>query len=149
MKQRIAISACLLGHQCRYDGDHRRNETLLKMLEGSVLVPFCPEDACFGTPREPMDLERVGDTIKAIRCSDKADLTPPLESYAKEFFDTHQIDLFIGKDRSPSCGACSAIVYDKERNVIRKDAPGIMARAAQKRGIETMDAEAFIKKEGK
>ena len=149
MKKRVAISACLVGKQCRYDGGHRRNDSLLQMLEGAEVIPFCPEDACFGTPREPMDLVKSGEKIQALRCSDKVDLTAPLEEYAKAFFDTHQIDLFIGKDRSPSCGVCSAKIYDTMGNLLTQKGVGIMAKAAQERGIKAIDAEAFIEKEGK
>ncbi len=142
---KVAISACLLGAVCRYDGTHNKDIKLLGKLEGYELVPFCPEDFCYGTPRPTMDLIETDDKIKAISNLTKADLTPPIKAYAKSFFHTHpDIEMFIGKDRSPSCGVCSARVYDSNKNLISSKRAGLMAQEAIDRGIPSFDAESFI-----
>ncbi len=49
-----AVSACLLGYNCRYNGKTKKNLSLIKELESKNLLPICPEQ--FGmlpTPREP------------------------------------------------------------------------------------------------
>ncbi|WP_456433270.1 DUF523 domain-containing protein [Nitratifractor sp.] len=144
-KPTVAISACLLGRKCRYDGTDNYDPKLLGKLEGCELIPFCPEDHAFGTPRPTMDLIATEEGTKAISNLTGADLTPPVAKYARRFFDEHPgIDLFIGKDRSPSCGVCSARLYDRDKRLIRSDAAGLMAREAIERGIEAWDAEAFI-----
>ena len=51
MGKRVAISACLMGKRCRYDASDNRDSKLLGKLESYELIPFCPEDFCFGTPR--------------------------------------------------------------------------------------------------
>lgn len=38
-----AISACLVGIPCRYDGGHHRQDRLPGWLESKILVPVCPE----------------------------------------------------------------------------------------------------------
>jgi len=146
MARRVAISACLLGHRCRYDGTDNRDSKLLGKLEGMELIPFCPEDFCFGTPRPTMDLVETEQGIKAISNLTGADLSPPVEAYARSFFDTHpQIDLFIGKDRSPSCGVCSARLYDRQKkSLLTSTASGLMAAEAKHRGIECWDAEDYV-----
>jgi len=146
MKKRIAISACLLGESCRYDGTDNRNERLLELIEGHELVPFCPEDHAFGTPRPTMDLVDTAEGVRAISNESGEDLSDPVIAYAKEFFDSHtDIDLFIGKDRSPSCGVCSARCYDAQKHLLSSEAAGLMAAEAQRRGIEAVDAEVYIK----
>ncbi|MDD4397716.1 MAG: DUF523 domain-containing protein, partial [Sphaerochaetaceae bacterium] len=55
MKTRIAVSACLVGFKCRYDGKSNRNENVVLLEEHPdiELVPVCPE--CLGglpVPRE-------------------------------------------------------------------------------------------------
>jgi len=91
-----------------------------------------------------MDLIQTVQGIKAISNMTGADLSSPVEEYAKQFFDTHSdIDIFIGKDRSPSCGVCSAKLYDREKNLIRIDEAGLMAKEALDRGIKAMDAEDY------
>jgi uncharacterized protein YbbK (DUF523 family) len=144
-KRKVAISACLLGERCRYDGTDNRDPKLLGKLAGYELIPFCPEDHAFGTPRPTMDLVETEEGIKAISNLTGADLSPPVQEYARHFFDTHpDIDLFIGKDRSPSCGVCSARLYDREKNLLDNHATGLMTAEAKARGIEAWDAEDYL-----
>ena len=72
------------------------------------------------------------------------DLSFAIEGYAHVFFDKHpDIDLFIGKNRSPSCGVCSARLYDPDKNLLSLDEAGLMAKEAKARGIEAIDAEDY------
>jgi uncharacterized protein YbbK (DUF523 family) len=145
LMKKIAISACLLGQKCRYDASDNRNDELLVKLEDSELVSFCPEDHAFGTPRPTMDLVETEQGIKALSNTTGADLSFAVEEYAKTFFDTYRdIDLFIGKDRSPSCGVCSARLYDHEKNLLSMNEAGLMAKEAKARGIEAVDAEKYL-----
>jgi len=140
----IAISACLLGRSCRYDGRENSDSTLLERLEGEKLIPFCPEDFCYGTPRPTMDLVETIEGIRALSNLTGADLSVPVIAYAEAFFDTHpDIDLFIGKDRSPSCGVCSARLYDREKHLLSEEATGLMAEVARSKGIACWDAESY------
>ena len=142
--KKVAISACLLGEACRYDGTDNRNDLLLERLKGCELIPFCPEDDAFGTPRPTMDLVETESGIRALSNETGEDLSAPVEAYAKGFFDSHKdIDLFIGKDRSPSCGVCSAKLYDEHKVLISDEATGLMAKEAIRRGIEAVDAEEY------
>ncbi|KYJ86708.1 DUF523 domain-containing protein [Sulfurovum riftiae] len=146
MKKKIAVSACLLGEACRYDGTDNRNEALLTQLADAEIIPFCPEDHAFGTPRPTMDLITGPEGIRAVSNETGEDLSLPVEAYAKEFFDSHpDIDLFIGKDRSPSCGVCSARLYDAHKILVSDTAAGLMAKEAKARGIEAIDAEKYMR----
>jgi uncharacterized protein YbbK (DUF523 family) len=143
--KKVALSACLLGCNCRYDGADNLNLSLLKLLEQYQLVPFCPEEHCFGTPRPTMDLVDNGKTIEAISNKTEQNLSQAIFEYAKEFFDQNSdIALFIGKDRSPSCGVKSAKVYDVAKILLHTNGTGLMAQVAQKRGIECWDAEEYL-----
>lgn len=143
--KKVAISACLLGEKCRYDATDNYDAVLLKKLEGVERISFCPEDHAFGSPRPTMDLIQTELGIKAISNLTGDDLSTPVEQYAREFFDKHtDIDLFIGKDRSPSCGVCSAKLYDQEKHLISDKGTGLMAKEARIRGIRSLDAEDFV-----
>ena len=143
--KKVAISACLTGEKCRYDATDNRDVRLLGKLEGYELFPFCPEDHAFGTPRPTMNLVRTPQGIKAISNVTGADLSPPVQRYAEQFFESHpDIDLYIGKDRSPSCGVCSARIYDSEKNLLSSSGRGLMSEEAVKRGIESWDAEEYL-----
>jgi len=144
MKQVIAVSACLLGDKCRYDASDNRNETLLEILKEHRVIPFCPEDYAFGSPRPTMDLVRTKEGDKTISNESGRDLSSPVIAYAKYFFDRHaEITLFIGKDRSPSCGVCSAKLYDEDKNLMSAKESGLMAKEAKKRAIQCFDAEQY------
>jgi len=141
----IAISACLLGEKCRYDASDNKNEALLEKLKGDRLISFCPEDAVFGSPRPTMDLIDMTDGYKTICNETGIDLSSPIHTYAKQFFDTYKdIDLFIGKNRSPSCGVCSSKLYDSDKNLLSIKEAGLMAKEALKRGITCVDAEDYL-----
>ena len=144
MKKTIAISACLLGEQCRYDATDNKDEILLEQLQGHTLIPFCPEDYAFGSPRPTMDLVRTVQGDKVISNKTGQDISLPVTGYAEAFFDKHtDIDLFIGKDRSPSCGVCSARLYDEEKILLSSKEAGLMAKEALSRGITAIDAEKY------
>lgn len=143
--KKVAISACLLGEKCRYDATDNHDAELLSKLEGYELIPFCPEDHAFGAPRPTMDLIQTQLGIKAISNMTGEDLSAPVVQYARDFFDKHtDINLFIGKDRSPSCGVCSAKLYDLKKNLISDKEAGLMAKEAKIRGITVIDAEVFV-----
>ena len=141
---KVAISACLVGKSCRYDGTDNLNEALLKKLQDAELIPFCPEDDAFGTPRPTMDLIQKEECIEAVSNQSGEILSLPVRSYAKLFFDKYpDIDLFIGKDRSPSCGVCTAKLYSEEKELLSLEATGLMAQEALDRNIPAVDAEQF------
>jgi uncharacterized protein YbbK (DUF523 family) len=141
---KIAISACLLGEKCRYDGSDNKSEILLEKLQDDTLISFCPEDDAFGSPRPTMDLVCTSTGYKAISNETGEDLSAPVVDYANTFFNTYpDIDMFIGKDRSPSCGVCSAKLYDKKKNLLSSSEAGLMAKEALRRGITAVDAEEY------
>ena len=143
--KKVAISACLIGEKCRYDATDNHDIQLMAKLESCELIPFCPEDYAFGSPRPTMDLIQTEEGQKAISNTTGEDLSAPVKQYATEFFDKHEdMDLFIGKDRSPSCGVCSAKLYDQEKNLISDKETGLMAKEAKIRGIRSLDAEDFV-----
>ena len=149
MAKKVAISACLTGERCRYDGTDNHTPSLVKLLEeqGYELVPFCPEAPAFGTPRPTIDIVRYpGGEIGVCSSKTGQDVSFAIEGYARKFFDEHpDIELFVGKDRSPSCGVCTARCYDVEGNLLAVDETGLMAKEAINRGIKSVDAETYLK----
>lgn len=142
--KKVAISACLLGQKCRYDATDNKDSVLLEKLKDVELIPFCPEDYAFGTPRPTMDLIRLPQGDRALSNLTGEDLSEAVTQYAVGFFDSHtDLDLFIGKDRSPSCGVCSAKLYDEAKNLLSTKEAGLMAKEALKRKIDSIDAEDF------
>ena len=63
----IIVSACLVGAPVRYDGQTKKNNDVLRLLDYYDVIPVCPEtDGGLKTPRAPSELneERNASIIK-------------------------------------------------------------------------------------
>jgi uncharacterized protein YbbK (DUF523 family) len=141
--KKIAVSACLLGQRCKYNGESNFDSSIKAYIDGlnMEVVSFCPEDSAFGTPRPTMDLVQIDERVEAICNTTGKVLTSPIKAYAMKFFDRHgDIEYFVGKSKSPSCGVGSAKLYDQDRELISNQDSGIMAREAKKRNIRVLDS---------
>jgi uncharacterized protein YbbK (DUF523 family) len=144
LKKKVALSACLLGCSCRYDAKNNLNQNLLSQLSAYEIIPFCPEDDAFGTPRATIDLIDDSFVVKAISNKNFNDLSKPIVDYAQNFFQEYSdVKLFIGKDRSPSCGVKSAKVYDCNKTLLHETGTGLMAKVALDLNIESWDAKTY------
>lgn len=117
------VSRCLLGDNCKYNGENNANKEVIEFCKTHKYVAICPESAAdLDVPREPVEL-KVSDTGE-IRAIDRLgnDLT---EDFNKGAYWSIQAALLeagsradgafriegaILKDNSPSCGA--GTVYD-------------------------------------
>lgn len=134
---RVGISACLLGHEVRWNGGHSRDsyitDTLGKYLE---FVPVCPEvEAGFPIPRETLRL--VGDpkAPRLVTTRTNVDHTERMLTYAArrvQELETEDLCGFIFKSGSPSSGMERVKVFiTSERPV--KQGVGLFARAFMER----------------
>jgi uncharacterized protein YbbK (DUF523 family) len=54
---KILVSACLAGKNCRYDGKNNAHPAVLKLVEEGTAVLVCPEcDGGMPTPRDPSEI---------------------------------------------------------------------------------------------
>ena len=110
-REKILVSACLLGEPVRYNGVSATSEDplLIQWLREGRVVSFCPEVAGgLGTPRPRAERQAVRVVTDA-----GADVTAAFARGAELARDTarqHGIRVAILKDGSPSCG--SLFVYD-------------------------------------
>ena len=132
-RPKIAISACLLGHEVRYNGGHKASSLCKEALARHFdYVPLCPEVAIgLGTPREPIRL--VGD-IAAPRAvgtvNRQLDVTEQLAAYGREMASAQQeISGYIFMQQSPSCGVERVKVYQDNGKPADKSGRGIYANA--------------------
>ncbi len=142
MKKKVAVSACLLGKNCRYDGTNKKDNSLDALLgEYEEVVEFCPEDAILGTPRETIDIIDG----KVIGSESGKEYTQQIGKYAQNFAKNHpDIDLFIVKSKSPSCALSSAKLFDSQKNLIGRG-EGVFTQSVKK----LYKNAKFIEKEGK
>jgi len=111
---RIGISSCLCGQPVRYDGQHKLSQDLLDQLAPlTTLVPLCPEVAIgMGTPRLPIRLTDDSEhpVVRQVE-NPSLTFTTPLADYARRIAGEAQLDGYICKARSPSCGYLSTPVF--------------------------------------
>ena len=108
-KEKLLVSACLLGEACRYDGKTKPCDRVISLSEKYDIVAVCPEvDGGLPTPRTPS--ERVGDRVMM---RDGRDVTCNYVSGAEAALETcrkHSVKKAILKAKSPSCG--KGMIYD-------------------------------------
>jgi uncharacterized protein YbbK (DUF523 family) len=130
----IGISACLVGHNTRYDGGNRHEPALVEALgQAATLMPLCPEAECgLGIPREPMQLEGDPENPRLMAINTRRDLSERMRAWIDPRLDALAGEAVAGlilKARSPSCGRQVA-VHGKGGSAF---SPGLFARACQQR----------------
>ena len=129
---RVAVSACLLGRRCRYDGGARPCAAVRRLATLVDAVPLCPEvTGGLPVPRPPA--ERVGGRVLTAA---GADVT---EQYARGAAEAVMLCKLMNcgaavlKERSPSCG--SGEVYDGTFSGVLTAGDGVTAAALKAAGI--------------
>ena len=114
---RIAVSACLLGQNVRYNGGHCNHRLLQSVIKNIETVPICPEVGIgLGSPRPTIRLVREEEKIRLIEPISGDDLTEPMIQWSELQSDMlmhKKISGIVLKKDSPSCGIERVKVYDK------------------------------------
>ena len=144
--EKILVSGCLLGNNCKYDGSNNKVAILDEINKYFDLVPFCPEvEGGLGTPRIPSEIIASGRVIN----KNKVDVSAAFDEGARKALRVCSflgITLAILKERSPSCGVHE--VYNGYFNNILVKGQGITTKYLQEHGIRVInetEAEEFLK----
>ena len=106
---KIAVSSCLLGINCKYNGKSNYNEDIIKLKEKYEIIPICPEVlGGLPTPRIPSEIinnkvinqEGTDVTLEYVTGANKA----------LQILKENNIKIAILKAKSPSCG--KGEIYD-------------------------------------
>ena len=132
IKPKVGISRCLLGDAVRYDGKSKANRIILEELSRLFeFIPVCPEvEAGLGIPRPPVQLcDSTENPRLRGRDDPSIDVTQQIKLYCElRPQQLSDLDGFIFKSRSPSCGLHSTPVFIDGRQV-SANSRGIFARA--------------------
>lgn len=134
----IAVSACLLGENCKYSGGNNLNQKVLDYAADKEIIPICPEVAGgLPIPRPAAEIvdgavmNNQGQSVDAAfrlgaqRCLDQL----------KE----KQVDLVILQPRSPSCG--KGRIYDGTFSGTLTDGDGIFVQLLKAHGYQILSAD--------
>ena len=120
MKKKAIISACLLGHTCRYDGKTKKVTEIVDAFKDYEIISFCPEAPLFGTPRQRISVVNVDGKNRIITDETNEDVTLALEDEINSFISKNQdFQTIVLKSKSPSCGFCTTPVLDTDKNIIK------------------------------
>lgn len=146
----IAVSECLLGAPCRYDGAAKPCAEVLRLrdLPFCELLPLCPEVlGGLGTPRPPSEVqtarfERTGELVVLNSCGEE--VTEAFVRGAEAALARIReagCTFAILKSKSPSCG--NGLIYDGSFTGALAEGPGVTARLLRENGVRIVDEEEF------
>lgn len=137
----ILVSACLMGENCRYDGESRPHPSVARLAQGNdTLIPFCPERAAgFSTPR--LRMECSGTHVITEAQEDVTALFDYGAMKALEVAMEHRCTIAILKERSPSCGYGE--IYDGSFSGQVIQGEGVTARRLVQAGILVLGESAL------
>lgn len=138
---KIAVSACLLGRNVKYNGKNNFSSKLVEKLKGLEIIEICPEVlGGLPVPRDPAEIVD-GKVITKNWVSVDNEFRKGAQK-ALDIIKKEGVDLVVLQSRSPSCG--KGYIYDGtfSSKLIKGD--GIFVRLLEENGIKAIDVEDFI-----
>ncbi|WP_041638327.1 YbgA family protein [Anoxybacillus flavithermus] len=113
----VVVSECLGFSPCRYNGDQLNDEVVHKLAPFVQFIPICPEMRIgLGTPRETIRLVKEDEHVRLVQPSTGIDITEKMNTFSVSFLkQLLEVDGFILKSRSPSCGIKDVKIYSSKQ----------------------------------
>ncbi len=113
IRPKIVVSRCLGFDHCRYNGNIINSSIVASLMEYVDFLPVCPEvEIGLGIPRDPVRIILENREQRLVQSQSGRDVTEVMEAFCTNFLDSaRDIDGFILKYRSPSCGIKNVNVY--------------------------------------
>ena len=141
---RVAVSACLCGKNCRFDGTHKLDDAVCAFAREHDALLICPESMVMEAPRPPSELTAEGQVLS----KNGEDLTGLFADAAQKALDLclkNGVTAAILKENSPSCGVHQ--IYDGTFSGKLVEGCGVTAGLLKQNGIQVMSEDDF-KNEG-
>ncbi|MEN3185028.1 MAG: DUF523 and DUF1722 domain-containing protein [Atribacterota bacterium] len=130
MKPKIVVSRCLGFDHCRYDGSIIPSQIVERLREAVEYIPVCPELAIgLSVPRQPVRIVSVDGERRLIQDKSGEDLTLKMSAFIESFFEGIDVQGFILKAKSPSCGVRDVKIYTSQGTVFARGS-GFFAQEA-------------------
>jgi uncharacterized protein YbgA (DUF1722 family)/uncharacterized protein YbbK (DUF523 family) len=126
VRPKVVVSKCLEFEHCRYNGEMVSSPVVAKLKEYVDFLPVCAEvEIGLGIPRSPVRIVLDKKEHRLIQPSSNRDLTEDMKAFCTNFLDSlKDVDGFILKFRSPSCGLKDVNIYSsaEKSGVVEKTA---------------------------
>ncbi len=105
-KPRIVVSKCIEFDSCRYNGQMISSDFVEQLKSFVEFIPVCPEfEIGLGIPRDPIRIVYSDGSPNLLQPNTGKDVTRFMVEFCNSFLDDlTDIDGFILKSKSPSCG---------------------------------------------
>lgn len=119
VKPRIVSSKCIEFEFCRFNAQIIRSDFVSQLKPFVEFLPVCPEvEIGLGIPRDPIRIVHDKTGKHLIQPSTGKDVTESMNNFSKTFLDSlFDIDGFVLKSQSPSCGLRDVKIFPAEKNV--------------------------------
>lgn len=113
VRPNVVVSECLGFAAVRYNGQILRSRFVETLRDHVRFLQVCPEvEIGLGVPRDPIRIEEESGKARLVQPSTGRDLTGAMEEFAGSYLQgLGNVDGFILKAKSPSCGLRDAKVY--------------------------------------
>lgn len=122
-RPRVVVSRCLGFDHCRYDGEMIRDDFVAKLGRHVEFVKVCPEmEIGLGVPRHPIRVVLADGERRLLQPLTGRDVSEPMREFCARFLDAvGEVDGFVLKSRSPSCGFKDVKVHGESGMVLPSD----------------------------
>ena len=110
----LFCSQCLGFAACRWNGVTVRSEAIAALMPHVEFITACPEvEIGLGVPRKPVRIVRVNGEPRLLQPDTGGDFTAAMAACVQRIMaDLPEVEGFILKTRSPSCGPYEVKMYD-------------------------------------
>ena len=126
------VSACLMGVNCKYNGESNKDENVINFLKDKDFAMICPEQlGGLATPRVPVEIvndkffNKIGEDVTSNFINGANESLKIIKFY-------NDIELIILKDGSPSCG--SNKIYDGTFSNVKINGMGCTGKLLSEKG---------------
>lgn len=146
----IAVSACLLGYNCRYDGKNKKDFAIIDRLESEKILPVCPEQlGGLPVPRDPSNLvggdgfdvlDRKARVVNCYGVDNTAAFIDGAYAVLNQIKALGIKQCFL-KSKSPSCGVgAGAQLYPESNDQAKSESiTGVTAALLIREGIDVKE----------
>jgi len=109
----VVLSRCLEFEPVRYNAQVIPNDFVRQLEPWVTFVLVCPElEIGLGAPRDPVRIVAIDGRARLIQPTTDRDLTREMNEFSQSFLSSlGDVDGFLLKNRSPSCGISDVKVY--------------------------------------
>ncbi len=136
----VAVSACLLGRSCRFDGASKPCAAVQALAKQYKLLPICPEvEGGFSVPHPPCEIVAGSRPVRVVDANGQ-DVTQRFHQGASRCLEQLRdadCRAAVLKTKSPSCG--SGVVYDGTFSGTLVPGWGVTAELFRDAGILVFD----------